>query len=91
MFRFREALLRVLTLVFLAARCATSTEVETVTGTIYANNNASFYVNGELVAVDPIPVAPHNAFNVSFEIPAGEDVTFAIEAHDFADDVRDWS
>ena len=40
--------LPVLTLVIL--RLATSAEAETVTGTIYANNNASFYVKGKLVA-----------------------------------------
>ena len=61
-------------------------ETETVTGTIYCNNNISFYVNGELVAVDPVPIAPHNAFNVSFQVPAGRDVTFAVEAFDIADD-----
>jgi hypothetical protein len=77
--------LPVLALVIL--RLAISAGAETVTGTIYANNNASFYVNGKLVAVDPIPLAPHNAFNVSFEVPAGTDVTLAVEAHDFADDV----
>lgn len=80
--------LATLTVVLLAARLATSAEVaETVTGTIFGNNNASLYVNGKLVAADPVPTAPHNAFNVSFEIPVGADVTFAIEAHDFADDV----
>ena len=80
-------LLEVLPLVLLAARIATSSDAETVTGTIYCNNNISLYVNGELVAVDPVPTAPHNAFNVSFQVPADRDVTFAVDAIDLADDV----
>lgn len=43
-------------------------EMETVTGTIYCNNNATLYVNGKLVARDPVTVVPHNAYNVTFEV-----------------------
>lgn len=59
---------------------------ETITGTIYCNNNGTLYVNGRLVARDPIEVAPHNAYNVSFEVDTSEDITFAIDAIDIADD-----
>ena len=54
-------------LLLLAVRWARAQDV-TVTGTIFANNNASFYINGELIAVDPIHTAPHNALNVSFQV-----------------------
>ena len=67
-------------------RRPSSAREKTITGTIYSNNNASLYVNGKLVAVDPVPVAPHNAFNVSFQVPIDQDITFAIEAIDIADD-----
>ena len=62
-------------------------EMETITGTIYCDNDFSFYVNGELIAEDPIPIIRHNAVNVSFSIPSGKDVVFAIEGRDWADDV----
>lgn len=62
-------------------------EMETITGTIYCDNDFSFYVNGELVEEDPISVIPHNAVNVSFSVPRGKDVVFAIEGRDVADDV----
>lgn len=57
-------------------------EYETINGTIYCDNNFRFYVNGELVAEDPVPVVPHNAHNVSFRVRRGEDITFAIEGID---------
>ena len=34
---------------------------EMVSGTIYVNNNFTFYINGEIVAKDPVVGAPHNA------------------------------
>ena len=64
-----------------------SQEMETITGTIFCDNDFNFYVNGELVAQDPITTFPHNAVNVSFSIPRGKDAIFAIEAMDWADDV----
>lgn len=64
-----------------------SQEMETITGTIFCDNDFNFYVNGELVAQDPITTFPHNAVNVSFSIPRGKDTVFAIEAMDWADDV----
>ena len=47
-------------------------EMETVTGTIYCNNNATLYVNGKLVARDPVAVVPHNAYNVAFQVSGRE-------------------
>ena len=59
-------------------------KTETVTGTVFCNNDFSLYINGELVAVDPIPTTPHNAVNVSFRVETGKDITFAIDARDLA-------
>lgn len=59
---------------------------ERIQGTIYADNWCKLYVNGEAIAEDPIDPAPHNAFNVTFNVSAGEDVTFAILVKDFAND-----
>ena len=90
MCRIQETVFTVTTLLLLAGAGYVSSvaeELETVTGTIYCNNNISLYVNGKLVAVDPVPTAPHNAFNVSFQVPANRDVTLAVEAIDLADDV----
>ena len=57
-----------------------SAQTETVTGTIYCNNYFKLYANGREIADDPIDSAPHNAVNVTFEVPEDEDVTIAIEA-----------
>ena len=54
---------------WLLALAASAQDMETVTGTIYCNNEASLYVNGQLVASDPVPGVPHNAFNVRFQVP----------------------
>ena len=76
----------VLVLALTVAGYARSAEVETITGTIYSNNNSTLYIDGELVAKDPVPIAPHQAYNVTFSHAKEKDVTFAIEAIDFADD-----
>ena len=55
---------------------------EMVTGTIYVNNNFTFYINGELIAKDPVEIVPHNAYNVTFTIPRNQDVTYAITGID---------
>lgn len=81
-----EKMLGFVVILILSLCSAISAEVSTVSGTIYCNNNVSFYVNGELVAVDPITGAPHNAFNVTFEVDTDKDVTFAVNAIDIADD-----
>ena len=60
-------------------------DVETVTGTFYVNNNFTFYINGELIAQDPVVTLPHNAYNVSFTIPRNRDVTYGITGIDWAD------
>lgn len=60
-------------------------DVEMVTGTIYVNNNFTFYINGELVAKDPVEIVPHNAYNVTFTIPKNKDVTYGITGIDWAD------
>ena len=61
-------------------------DMETITGTVFCNNWFSLYINGELVATDPLPSAPHNSLNVSFRVPRGKDITFAIDARDLAND-----
>ena len=40
--------------VLLLLATAYSQEMETITGTVYCNNDFLFYVNGELAAEDPI-------------------------------------
>ena len=64
---------------------ASSQEMETITGTVYCDNDFLLYVNGELVAEDPIKTGPHNAVNVSFSIQRGKDFVLAFEAIDYAD------
>lgn len=59
-------------------------DLEVINGTIYVNNEFTFYINGEKVAEDP--TLDHNAYNVSFTVERGKDVTFAIDARDWADD-----
>ena len=57
---------------------------EMVSGTIYVNNNFTFYINGKIVAKDPIVDTPHNAYNVTFTIPRNQDVTYGITGIDLA-------
>lgn len=72
----------------LALGSGSTQEMETITGTIYCDNEFSFYVNGEFIAEDIFPVMKgHNAFNVSFTVPRGKDLVFAIEGKDLADTV----
>ena len=66
---------------------AFATTHEKITGTIFCDNDFSFYVNGRLIKQDPITTFPHNAVNVTFTIPRDEDIVFAIEARDWADEV----
>jgi hypothetical protein len=73
-----------LTAVLLASSCAQ--QMEAITGTVYCNNEFSLYVNGELIATDPVPGGPHNAVNVTFNVESGKDITFAIDAKDLASD-----
>ena len=65
-------------------QAAKAQDREVITGTIYCDNNFTFYVNGEFVAQDPLPTIPHGAVNVSFEVESGRDITFAIDAKDWA-------
>ncbi len=53
-----------------------------INGTIYVNNEFVFYVNGVEIAAD-IDIL-HSAYNVSFEVEEGKDITFAIDARDWA-------
>ena len=61
-------------------------DYETITGTIFVNNDFRFYVNGELIVKDPVPTAPHNAVNVTFRVVRGSKVVYAFEGIDLADD-----
>ena len=45
------------------------------TGTIYVDNNFTFYVNGELITKDLVPIFCHNAVNVTFWVERGKDIT----------------
>ena len=57
-----------------------------VTATIYADNYFELYVNGEQVAVDPLDFTPHQAVQVSFDVPEATTPVYAILASDFATD-----
>ena len=61
-----------------------STTEGSVTATIYADNYFELYVNGEQVAVDPLDFTPHQAVQVSFDVPEGTTPVYAIVASDFA-------
>lgn len=56
---------------------------DTVTATVYADNWFAMYINGKLVAVDPIDFLPHNVVKVDLlpEYP----MTIAVVAKDNAD------
>ena len=58
-------------------------DMETINGSIFCNNDFSFYINGRLIAEDPL--LRHNAYNVTFQVEKGQDITFAIDARDLAD------
>lgn len=64
---------------------AQSSPPVTITGQVFADNNFQLWVNGELVAEDPIEFTPHNVVSVSFETQYP--ITYAIRAVDFADPV----
>lgn len=61
-------------------------EFETITGTIYCDNNFTFFINGEIIAQDPVETFPHNAHNSTFTILKDEAVVFAITARDWSDE-----
>jgi len=77
--------LKLFSLVFIAT-CGLCQEMETITGTVYCDNEFILYVNGEQVAYDDYPILMgHNAVNVSFTVPKGKDYMIAIEGIDWAD------
>jgi hypothetical protein len=69
---------------FIEVDVAPGEELVTITGVIYADNYFEFFVNGELIAVDPVDFTPHQAVGVSFQVPLGTTPTYAILASDFA-------
>ena len=79
----RLVIVSVITMIMMHVRAQEDGEV--VTGTIYVNNNFTFYINGEVIARDPVDTIPHNAYNVTFTIPRNQDVTYGITAIDLAD------
>ncbi len=58
---------------------------EVITGYIVADNYFEFYVNGKLVAVDPVPFTPFNSTIVKFK--ATRPVTYAFELVDWEEDL----
>lgn len=61
-------------------------QLETVTRTIYCDNNFTFFVNGEKVVQDPVEISPHNAVNTTFTIVKDEPTVFAFTARDWANE-----
>lgn len=58
---------------------------EVITGYIVADNYFEFYVNGKLVAVDPVPFTPFNSTIVKFK--AKRPVTYAFKLVDWEEDL----
>jgi hypothetical protein len=56
---------------------------DTIRANVYADNTFALYINGELVAVDPIAFIPHNV--VSVDILPSYPMTIAVMAKDNAD------
>eukprot|EP01060_Flectonema_neradi_P032168 TRINITY_DN5069_c0_g1_i1.p1 TRINITY_DN5069_c0_g1~~TRINITY_DN5069_c0_g1_i1.p1 ORF type:complete len:264 (+),score=56.13 TRINITY_DN5069_c0_g1_i1:106-897(+) len=63
---------------------ATSAAAETITGTIFCDNQFEFYFNGQLIASDPVHFTPHQAVEVSFEWDGISDKVYAIHCQDYA-------
>ena len=67
-----------------AATEASSGETEIFTVEVWADNWMAFYVNGELVAEDSVPITTERSFNAEvFTFEAARPFTIAIEAKDF--------
>jgi len=58
----------------------------TVVGTVYCDNQFTFWVNGQKVATDPVAFTPHQAVRVAFEWNGTSSLTYAIQCEDFASD-----
>ena len=59
---------------------------ELVAGYVYCDNQFELYVNGDLVASDPLTFTPHQAVRVSFDYDGVSDKTYAILCQDYASD-----
>ncbi len=66
-----------------APRPRKPTIADTIKLNVYADNWFQLYINGELVAVDPIPFLPHNV--VSVDVLPAYPMTIAVMAKDNAD------
>eukprot|EP00283_Hemiselmis_rufescens_P008605 CAMPEP_0173418626 /NCGR_PEP_ID=MMETSP1357-20121228/717_1 /TAXON_ID=77926 /ORGANISM="Hemiselmis rufescens, Strain PCC563" /LENGTH=294 /DNA_ID=CAMNT_0014381143 /DNA_START=117 /DNA_END=1001 /DNA_ORIENTATION=- len=71
-------------LVLLFSSLLSFAAAETITGTIYCDNQFTFYFNGVLVKQDPISFTPHNAVKVSFDWDGTWPKVYAIACQDFA-------
>lgn len=58
---------------------------EIITGYIFADNYFELYVNGELVAVDPVPFTPFNSSIVRFKAKAP--ITYAVKLVDWEENL----
>ena len=58
---------------------------EIITGYIFADNYFELYVNGELVAVDPVPFTPFNSSVVRFKAKAP--ITYAVKLIDWEENL----
>ena len=58
---------------------------EIITGYIFADNYFELYVNGELVAVDPVPFTPFNSSIVRFKAKAP--ITYAVKLIDWEENL----
>ncbi|MEO0537216.1 MAG: hypothetical protein AAF215_25590 [Cyanobacteria bacterium P01_A01_bin.123] len=58
---------------------------EIITGYIFADNYFELYVNGELVAVDPVPFTPFNSSIVRFRVK--KPITYAVKLIDWEENL----
>lgn len=65
-----------------ASQCPNT--AQTISGTIYCDNQFILWVNGKRIAADPIPFTPHQAVNVNFQWDGKSDIQYAIQCEDYA-------
>ncbi|MGD1853267.1 MAG: hypothetical protein ACFB2W_03365 [Leptolyngbyaceae cyanobacterium] len=58
---------------------------EIITGYIFADNYFELYVNGELIAVDPVPFTPFNSSVVRFRVK--KPITYAVKLIDWEENL----
>ena len=79
--RFTRTIRQVILCVWLLGQCAHAENI-IVNGQVFADNFFKLWVNGKLVATDPIEFTPHNVVGV--KLAEDYPIVYAIKAVDFA-------